>query len=114
MSVKVTDYTASVLLNNNQDASLFIRLMLDEIHKMAKPITPRDKGNLRKDVLKVTNGKRGSITWPQQYAAAQEVGKTRGRPIVNYTTAGTGKEYASRAVEKALENQDAVARRAFK
>lgn len=102
MSVKVTDNTPRVELEMNQRFSLFVRTMLDEIHHHSRPVTPKKYGNLRDDVVKTTRGTKGKIVWDKVYAAVQERGMIKGRPIRNYTTAGTGPKYAEKGVRKAI------------
>lgn len=111
MSVRVTDYSPKVLLEINQKSSLFIRQMMDEIDRIANPITPKERGNLRGDILKRALGSKGVMEWRKVYAAPQERGVIRGTPIRNYTTPGTGPHYAERAVRAGVLRTKMVARK---
>lgn len=99
MSFKIKDNTAKVTLDIQRNASLAIRFMLDDIQSLAEPKTPKDKGNLRDNVLKTVSGLKGSIKWGQKYASIQETKK-----FINYTTAGTGRYYAKNAVTKMIKS----------
>lgn len=88
-----------------------VRRILEAIHREANPLTPYKDNGLRSSVIKhLTDNYNGFITWKVPYAAAQEQGGRRdprtGRYIEfkNYTTPGTGKEYAKRAMKKVMEN----------
>lgn len=107
MSVKITDNVPKLLFETNVKTDLFLRFLLDEVEKYSDPLTPKKEGPLRQSTLKTTAGsnqfiRRGQIEWRKEYAAAQEAGTTRGFPIRNYTTPGTGKDYALRGVIKAV------------
>jgi Minor capsid protein len=80
--------------------------MLDAIDSEADSKTPKKEGNLRRDKLKQVLGLHAEITWKKGYAAAQEVGTTRGYPIKNYSTPGTGAHYAENAVKKVVDDSD--------
>jgi hypothetical protein len=121
----IEDYTPAVKQEIEQKASIFLRLMADEIVKISEPLTPMSgknnkvkrsikgqRGSLRRNVVKRVNGLKGRITWEMNYAAAQEAGTTRGYPIKNYTTPGTGSKFAERGVEKAGGKIPTIARRA--
>lgn len=95
MSVKVTDNTNTIILNKQRGTALALRYMLDDIHKQANLTTPRDKGNLRNDVIKQVIGLKASITWSKNYAIYQEEKQFR-----NYTTGGTGPHFARNAVRR--------------
>jgi len=104
MSVKVTDNSAIVKLRVDSATSLFLRFLIEDVHRFARPVTPKDQGHLRDDVLKQVLGKHGRIEWRKQYAAPQEagfVGPTHA-PVRRYTTPGTGPHYAERAVKSAI------------
>jgi hypothetical protein len=112
MSVKYTDNTALVAIDLERNSNLFLRFLLDDIDRIAEPNTPMKEGRLRQGTLKSVLGLRGTIKWVKEYAAAQEVGTTRGFPIRNYTTPGTGAHYAENAVKKAVANSEAIMRQA--
>lgn len=112
MPVKITDNTIKVKIDHDRAVSLAIRYMLDAIDQTASPNTPKEIGVLRRSVQKKVTGPRGEIRWPQKYAQAQEAGTTRGFPIRNYTTAGTGPHFAENAVNKVIKNADIYFRKA--
>ena len=116
MSVKITDNSPQIILSMNQKVGLFCRFILDEVEKHSDPITPKKEGKLRQSTVKTVSGnqfvRRGTIVWNKEYAAAQEVGTTRGFPIVNHTTPGTGPNYALRGAQKAVINAGAVFKKA--
>lgn len=79
-----------------------IRLMLEDIHREANPITPYRQGALRTMVLKqIVAPNHGRITWYAPYAEYQERGYTTG-PVTHYTTPGTHAHFAEESVEKVL------------
>lgn len=63
---------------------------------------PKDNGLLREIVTIDSN----SITYEQEYAHAQYVGKVNGGEVVNYTTPGTGPYWDKRMIS--AEMQDVV------
>lgn len=111
---KITDYTGAVLGTTQQRASIFLRMLCEDIVTTSRPNTPRDKGNLNQDVLKTVSGLKGRIEWRKVYAEYQERGKRRdgSRVVKNYTTPGTGPHFAENAVKLIAEKAGAVARRA--
>lgn len=116
MSVKITDNTPKIELDTSTKVGLFCRFILDEVEKNSDPLTPKKEGYLRQGTVKTVSGnqyrRRGTIVWNKEYAAAQEVGTTRGFPISKYTTPGTGKNYALRGAQKAVLNASAIFRKA--
>ncbi len=116
MSVKVTSNVPRIKLDVGTESSLFVRFMLDEVERYSDPVTPKKEGALRQGTLKTVSGnqhiRRGTISWIKEYAAAQEVGTTRGHQITKYTTPGTGKHYALRGVQRAVVNSSKVMRKA--
>lgn len=112
MSVKYTDNTTLVAIDLERNSNLFLRFFLDDVDRIAEPKTPMKEGRLRQGTIKSVLGLRGQIKWVKEYAAAQEVGTTRGFPIRNYTTPGTGPHYAENAVKKAILNSEATMRQA--
>lgn len=112
MPVKYTDNVPKLKDDIRTRTALFLRFFLDEVQKNADPMTPYDQGFLRRSPLKSVVGMQGTIQWVKEYAAAQEVGTTRGFAITNYTTPGTGAHYAEKAVQKAKETAPAVMARA--
>lgn len=116
MSVKITDNTPKIDLDTKTKINIFLRFFMDEVEKRSDPLTPKREGPLRQSTLKTVTGNqfmsRGTIKWVKEYAAAQEVGTTRGYPIRNYTTPGTGKNYALRGVQKATLDVGSIMRKA--
>lgn len=107
--MKISDYTPKVQSDISQRGSLFLRFMTDEVLKISTPVTPKDKGNLRRDVLKQVLGLSGKIAWQKNYAAFQE-----DRQYRNYTTPGTGPHFAEDSVKKAINNTEVIAKRAWR
>lgn len=102
MSVRIQDNTTKVILETDRNASLALRYMLEDLHSLSIPKTPKDKGLLRGNVLKTVSGLRGTIVWGQKYASRLETKQFR-----NYTTPGTGPHYAetsAKAIAKSPEN----------
>lgn len=108
MSYKLTDNTRNVENQLKLKGSIFLRTVADEIVKTSTPNTPKDKGNLRRDILKQVLGLRGKITWGKHYAVFQETKKYQ-----NYTTPGTGPKYAENAVKSVSRRTGAIVRRVF-
>lgn len=106
MSVKITDNTGKVLLNITNGGSTAIRMMAQDVVKTARPKTPYKSGDLSRSPVVRTQTLGATLTWDKDYAAAQEVGRTRGRPIRKYSTAGTGKWFARNAIRSVTEKSD--------
>ena len=107
MSVKFTDNTAKVIFQTSGRVSLALRFMLDGIDEKAFPKTPKDKGNLRKDLMKQVLGKKGTIVWNKKYAVYQEK-----KQFKNYSTPGTGPHFAEKAVKEVVSNSQYYMRKA--
>lgn len=73
-----------------------------ELLQESTPRTPQRKGELRskRRVIPKTDG--AQIVWLARHAGAQNAGQARGRIFKNYTTAGTGKDFAKIDPAKAL------------
>lgn len=112
MSIYITDNTPIILSQTRQRASIFLRVLCDNVVDIAKPKTPKDKGNLRQDILKIVTGLHGKIEWRKVYAQYQERGSRKdGTHVVKkYTTPGTGPHYAENAVNKAIEKTEVIAK----
>jgi hypothetical protein len=84
------------------------RLILEDIHKESLFNTPMKSSQLRRDVSKTvdTATYTGTIIWRVPYASYQERGmRADGTHVVrNYTTPGTGKNFAKNAVNKTLSH----------
>ena len=110
MSYKITSNTPQVVSETDNKASLAIRFMLEAIDRTSEPKTPKKHGNLRSDKIKTVDGTKGTIVWTKKYAAAQEdnkYGKFR-----NYTTPGTGSDFAKDAVKDIVDDSKTYFRRA--
>lgn len=107
MSVKFNDNTQRVIFDMNQNTSLALRFMLDGIDEKAFPKTPKDRGNLRKDILKQVLGKKATIVWQKKYAIYQET-----KQFKNYTTPGTGPGFAEDAVRHVAANSESYFKKA--
>ncbi len=106
MSYKVNSNTAQLNNEFENKVSLAIRLMLEDIHRISIPGTPREHGNLRADVLKNVQRRRGTIAWTKNYAIYQEK-----KQFSNYTTPGTGPHFAEGSVRLITERSDQYWRR---
>ena len=85
--------------------SIAIRMMMEDIHSMANPITPKRLppvgGNLRTSVTKqMPNKLTGVMIWHAPYAEYQERGFTTG-PVRHYSTPGTHAHFVEESLEKA-------------
>jgi hypothetical protein len=84
-----------------------MRQMIEDIHRISRPITPMLTGDLRADVLKsvskIGSIIRGVIEWHRPYAWYQERGYTSG-PIKRYTTPGTQAHFAETSVKEATSH----------
>lgn len=111
MSVEYTSRQQELLTNMKNRTTIAVRFLLDDIHSAANPITPLKDMGLRTSVYKTMgipeNGiVRGTIEWRVPYAQYQERGRRYNDPpytVRHYTTPGTGKHFASRAVQKSLQ-----------
>lgn len=108
MSVKIKDNTTLIVLQTARNSSLALRYLTDEIQTIAEPKTPKNKGDLRRNVLKTVTGLSAKIKWAQKYASRQEGGKG----IRNYTTSGTGPHYAENAVKRVTNSPQGAFRKA--
>lgn len=103
MTVRVTDNSAAIKIKSTRGLALALRMALEDIDREAFRNTPKDRGNLRKNLRKSVSGKTGKIVWSSNYAVYQERGYGNG-PIRKYTTAGTGPHFAENAVKKVGKN----------
>lgn len=106
MSYRIVDNSVTFEQNTIQKASIFLRAIAEEVVSSSQSRTPKDKGNLRRDVLKSILGLSGKIKWDKNYAAYQEE-----KQFKNYTTPGTGPHYARNAIENVIRRSDAIAKR---
>ena len=113
MSVEIEDNTYQIENDVENAVALTLRLAIEDIHRRSNNITPLKNNALRTSVLKTMPTKtRGVIEWRVPYAAYQERGmRADGTHVVqNYTTPGTGKEYAKRSVEATMKNFQEIAK----
>lgn len=97
------------LVGNELDNKIMLanRQLLEDIYERSLYRTPMNTSNLRHNVSRRVEGKSAIIEWRERYAAAQELGgrKTKSGKFVefkNYTTPGTGKDYAKNAVKESM------------
>lgn len=107
MSVKITHYTQQIRNDIRQKASIFLRLMSEDIVKESTPNTPKKTNRLRLDTLRQVLGLSGKVIWTKKYAAIQE-----NKQHKNYTTPGTGPHYALNAVKKSITKTSSIAKTA--
>jgi hypothetical protein len=93
MIAKINDYTPEVLKTLDQKSNIFLREASDEVVKISTPNTPKKTGRLRMDVVKQVLGLKGKVVWGKNYAKFQELKQFR-----NYTTPGTGPNFAINAI----------------
>lgn len=106
MSYRKTSNHAQINSEVTNGASLAIRLMLNEIHRIADPVTPKQHGPLRDTVMKEVKGTTGKITWTREYAIYQET-----KQFKNYTTPGTGPHFAENSVVDVVDRSEEFFRR---
>jgi len=92
MPIKSTNNTVYIKAKISANIPLALRLALDDIHRVADPVTPKRLGDLRSQVRKQVLGQRGSITWLSRHAIYQE-----NKQYANYTTPGTGPGFARKS-----------------
>lgn len=106
MRVHTTDNTGQVEQEILLKASLFLRVIADEIVKISEPHTPKKSGRLRMDTNRSVQGLHGRVKWGKNYAIYQET-----KQFKNYTTPGTGPHYAENAVKEAVKQTGWIARK---
>jgi len=104
---KVTDNTKNVFNELNQKASIFLRLMADEIISISTPKTPKKTGRMRMDINRQVLGLSGKVKWGKNYAKYQET-----KQFINYTTPGTSSKFAESGAKGAINETNKIARRA--
>jgi hypothetical protein len=114
MPVTVKDNSVTFENQATQKSNIFLRMFAEEVDRKSEPKTPNDKGNLGRDVVKSVLGLKGQIKWAKKYAAVQERGgrKDGTYRIRNYTTPGTGPNYAKNAVNDTLKEASSIMRKA--
>ena len=103
---KITDNTNNVVNQLSQKASIFLRLMADEIINISTPITPKKTGRLRMDVVKQVLGLKGKVMWGKKYGVYQET-----KLFKNYTTPGTSYKFAETGARKSIDSTQKIAQR---
>lgn len=108
MSVTIQHNEEYIRQLTTQRISLANRLIIEDIHRTSLHNTPMLSSQLRRNVTKtvVPETYTGTIIWRQCYAAYQERGmRADGTHVVkNYTTSGTGKDFAKNAVKETLKH----------
>lgn len=107
MSVKYTNNTPKVRMQESAKVSRFLRAFAGEAGRSSEPRTPKKHGDLRRSWVASVNGFHGRVVWLKKYAAIQET-----KQFKNYTTPGTGPHFARGAMEKALKKQKSLFRQA--
>lgn len=109
MAVEYKSRKQEILGNMRLRSMVAVRLLLEDVHSTSNPVTPLKDMGLRTSVSKTMEIPQegiiqGSIEWRVPYAQYQERGMRYDgtHPIRHYTTPGTGKHFASRAIEKTL------------
>lgn len=86
-----------------------MRQLIEDIHRVSRPITPmltgELRGDVRKQVSKLGDNVRGEIEWHRPYAWYQERGYTNG-PVRRYTTPGTSAHFAEISVKEVTARSD--------
>ena len=110
MSVKVTDKTVEFELKATQKSNLFLREFAEQVATEARPNTPKKENRLAIDIIRQVLGLNGKIKWNKDYAQYQERGsrKDGSRPVRNYTTPGTGKNFAVNAINSVYQRQNQI------
>lgn len=98
MPTSFRDNTSDTKAKVKVQLSAGMRRLLNGIHETANPKTPKEFGDLRRNVLKQVLGLTGIIQWRQKYALPQEE-----KQFVNYTTPGTGPHFARDAVRSEVK-----------
>lgn len=110
--VIVKHYEANLTNRLTSKIRLANRMIIEDIHRESQYKTPFKDGDLREQVSKTTEGLSGIITWTVPYASYQERGmRADGSHVVkNYTTPGTGKDFAKNAVKEVLNDTQRLKR----
>lgn len=108
MSVKIEHRENNVITALKFKVAIANRLIIEDIHRTSLPKTPMKSSYLRRDVEKtvVPETYTGTIIWKVPYASYQEQGsRADGSHVVrNYTTSGTGKDFAKNAVKGTISH----------
>lgn len=108
MSVKIEHRENNVITALKFKVAIANRLIIEDIHRTSLSKTPMLSSQLRRNVEKtvVPETYTGTIIWRQPYASYQERGsRADGSHVVrNYTTPGTGKDFAKDSVKETLSH----------
>jgi hypothetical protein len=107
-SVLFNDLNKEFVSRHAVFSDMMLGLMAAAIETRIKTggITPFKKGGLRGSVRHRKVGvAEFEVTADKEYAAAQEVGTTRGHNIKNYTTGGTNKGWFQEAIDTTKKNE---------
>lgn len=109
MSVKIEHRENSIITALKFKVAIANRLIIEDIHRTSLHNTPMVSSKLRRNVTKtvVSETYTGTIIWRQPYSSYQERGsRAEGPPHVvrNYTTPGTGKDFAKNAVKGTMSH----------
>lgn len=107
MPVTIQHNEEYIIQLTTQRISLANRLIIEDIHRTSLHNTPMLSSQLRRNVTKtvVPETYTGTIIWRQPYASYQERGSRAdgSHAVKNYTTPGTGKDFAKNAVKETLK-----------
>lgn len=81
----------------------------EAVIRTADPNTPKKTGRLRGSAhLTKAGARQVSVEWSEEYAPKQEAGiSSKGTPIQNYTTEGTGAHFAQNAINQVAKGDEA-------
>jgi len=102
-SVRVIDYTPKIIAQVRTKGSLAIRRALQDALRISRPTTPKADTNFLRNNTKIqVLGNKGKVAWLASYAQYQERGRRAdgSRVVRNYTTGGTGKQFAEKAMKQ--------------
>ena len=105
MKVTIIDNTPQIGEMLKQKASIFLRVTADAIVNLSTPNTPKKTGRLRMDIVKSVLGLNGKVVWGKNYAAKMEEVQFK-----NYTTSGTGPDFAKNAVNEVAGKTSGIAK----
>ena len=107
MPVKIEHRENNIITALKFKVAIANRLIIEDVHRTSLHNTPMLSSQLRRNVTKtvVPETYTGTIIWKVPYASYQERGsRADGSYVVkNYTTPGTGKDFAKNAVKKTLK-----------
>jgi len=103
VKVTVTDMTKQFESSTDVKANIFLRMFADKVVSTAEPNTPKDTQDLRNRIVKSVLGLKGKIKWNAEYASIQEE-----KQFSNYTTPGTGPNFAKNAVRDTVKSASKI------